>query len=100
VASVGARDYEKAADLFLLLAPSLPDRDLTDAKKKIVRFYREFETLSKIKSLPYHEKSAGRVVGQISQTLGDAGVPASWEMLRSNRAELTLDASLMFLLPE
>jgi ubiquinone biosynthesis protein len=98
--AVANRDYHKVADLFLLLSPELPNKDLSEAKEKIVRFYREFEPLTRIKSLPYHQKSVGRVAGEIVKALGEAGVGASWDMLRSNRAELTLDASLMFLLPD
>lgn len=66
----------------------------------MVRFYREFDTLSKSKSVPDHAKSVGRVIGRISQVFGQSGVAVPWDMLRSNRAELTLDASLMFLLPD
>lgn len=98
--AVGARDYHKVADLFLLMSPALPNRDLSEVKEKIVRFYREFETMSKIKSIPYHQKSVGRVVGEVVKALGEIGVSFPWDMLRSNRSELTLDAALMFLLPD
>ncbi len=100
LAAVSNRDYRKVADLFMLISPELPNRDLTEVKEKIVRFYREFEPLTKIKSLPYHQKSLGVVAGSIVKALGEAGVALGWDFLRSNRAELTLDASLMYLLPE
>ncbi len=99
VTSVITRDYRKAADLFMLITADLPNKDLTETKEKIVRFYREFEPLTKIKSLPYHEKSLGRVVGEVVKALGELGAGVSWDMLRSNRAELTLDAALMYLMP-
>lgn len=98
--ALGSSDYYKAADLFLMSSPSLPDRDLTELKEQIVRFYREFESLCRSKSVSYHGKSVGKVIGQISQVLGAAGVALPWDMMRSNRAELTLDASLMFLIPD
>lgn len=98
--AVANRDYRKVADLFMLISPELPNRDLSEVKEKIVRFYREFEPLTKIRSLPYHQKSLAVVAGSIVKALGEAGVATSWELLRSNRAELTLDASLMYLLPE
>lgn len=98
--AVTSGDYEKVAELFLLLAPSIPNRDLTEPKQQVVRFYREFETLSKIESIPYHEKSVGRVTGQVVRILSEAGVTAGWDLLRSSRAGVTLDASLMFLLPD
>lgn len=93
------RDYQKIADLFLLMAPYLPDRDLTECKEKIVQLFREYEPLAQIKSLPYHQKSFGMVAGKVVPVLSGAGVPAGWEMLRSLRAQLTVDASLMALLP-
>jgi ubiquinone biosynthesis protein len=98
--AVGNRDYAKAADLYLLISPSLPNRDLSGIKEQVVRLFRDAEPLTKIKTVPYHQKSIGRISGEITQILSANGVPASWDMLRSLRAELTLDASLMFLVPE
>lgn len=94
------RDYQQVADMYLLMCPALPNRDLSDAKEKVVRFYRELDTLSKIKTVPYHQKSVSRLAGEVIKVLGGAGVSFPWDMLRSNRAELTLDVSIMFLLPE
>lgn len=98
-AALGNGDYYKAADLFLLSSHALPATDRTAAQEQVVRFHRELDTLSKSKSVPDHAKSVGRVVGRISQVFGQWGVAVPWDLLRSNRAELTLDASLMFLLP-
>lgn len=97
--ALAARDYKKFADLYLLLPPSLPNKDLTEVKEQIVRLFREFEQRVKIKSMPYHEKSVGAVSGDLAKIIGDAGISAAWEFLRSARAQLTLDASLMFLMP-
>ena len=93
-------DYPKVADMLLLLSPELPDRDYSAVKETIVRIYREFETMSKIKALPYHQKSVGVVSSQATRALGAAGIGASWDLLRQVRAGLTLDASLMCLLPD
>src|SRR5262249_23452979 len=61
---------------------------------------REYESRSKIKSLPYHQKSFGYIAGLSVKVFGDEGIAASWDLLRSLRAQYTLDASLMFLLPD
>ncbi len=98
--SIGECDYPKVADMLLLLSPELPDRDYSAVKETIVRIYREFETMSKIKTLPYHQKSVGVVSSQATRALGEAGIGASWDLLRQVRAGLTLDASLMCLLPD
>lgn len=94
------QDYDKAADLFFLMAPSLPETDLSEVRAKIVRLYREFEPLTKIKTLPYHKKSFGRVAGSITQVMGEAKIPFPIDILRSMRADITLDAALMVLMPE
>lgn len=98
--AVGNRDYQKVADMWLLLANELPNRDLSELRELIIRFYREWETVTKIKSVPYHEKAVGRVASTIIKAAGDAGIGMGWDLLRSTRAELTLDASLVFLMPE
>lgn len=97
--SVAKCDYQKAADMFFLIAPSLPSTDLGAVKQQVVRLYREFEPLTKIKTLPYHQKSAGRVAGAITQTLGRAKITFPWDVLRTMRSDLTLDAALMALTP-
>ncbi len=94
------RDYAKAADVILMLAPSLPDRDLSELKEQISRIYRDFEPRTKIKSFPYHQKSSAYVVGQVVELINREGIPPAWDSLRWMRAELTLDASLMSLLPD
>jgi len=94
------QDYQKAADLFFLMAPSLPDIDLGVVREQVVRLYREFEPLTKIKSLEYHKKSFGRVVGNISNVLGSAKIPFPIDVLRGVRSDVTLDAALMALMPE
>lgn len=98
-AAIGARDYNKVVDMLLMLAPALPDRDLTHVREKIIQCYREYESISKIKEIPYHQKSVGRVMGDIVKDLGEAEVAFPWDLLRFNRSGLTLDASLMFLMP-
>ena len=98
--AMGERDYRKVAEMFLLIAPPLPNKDFTEAKETVVRLYREFESLAKIKTLPYHQKSLSRLLGDVSNALTSHGVPMAWEFLRATRASTTLDASLMFLVPD
>jgi ubiquinone biosynthesis protein len=98
--AMGEKDYLKVAEMFLIIAPPLPNKDLADVKEMVIRLYREFESLSKIKQLPYHQKSMNRLLGNVSNALTSHGVPASWDFLRSLRASTTLDASLMFLIPD
>jgi ubiquinone biosynthesis protein len=92
-------DFQKMADMFLLMAPPLPNRDLSEAKAEIVKALRVWETRTTIKHLPYHEKSITSLFGVFARLLRICGVPSNWEFLRLNRADLTMDASIMFLCP-
>jgi ubiquinone biosynthesis protein len=98
--AMGEKDYRKVAEMFLLIAPPLPNKDLSGAKEDVVRLFREFDSLSKIETLPYHQKSLSRLLGDVSNALSSHGVPSSWDFLRVTRASTTLDASLMFLVPD
>lgn len=95
-----ARDYKKAVDLWLLIPPFLPSRDLTEFKENMVRIYRKAESRMKIKSMPYHEKSLSAFSGEVTKFTSDAGIPAAWDFLRQARAQATIDSSLMVLMPE
>lgn len=95
-----AKDYRKMADVWFLLSPALPNRDLEPAKERIVRLYRDFEQVMRIKAAPYHEKSISTAASALVQITGDAGVAAAWDFLRQLRAQLTVDSSLMLLMPE
>lgn len=99
-AALGANDFMKVADMFLLTCPPLPNRDMAELKSEIIRALRLWEARTKIKRLPYHEKSLTSLSGSFAQLLGKFSVPSNWEFLRLNRSDLTMDASLMFLLPD
>jgi ubiquinone biosynthesis protein len=94
------RDYRKMADLWFLLSPALPNRDLSSAKADIVRLYRDLEQAMSVKAAPYHEKSISMAASGLVKITGDAGVAAAWDCLRQLRAQLTVDSSLAALMPE
>jgi len=99
--AMAAKDYRKVAEMFFLICPSLPNKDrLADARDEIVRLYREFDSMCKIKEMPYHQKSANRISGEVSNVCAKFGMPFPWDFLRVSRAGTTLDASLMFLIPD
>lgn len=98
--ALAERDFRKFAEIYLLLPPALPNIDLSEVKEQIVKLFRGFEQKVRIKSLPYHEKAVAKASGDLAKIVGDAGISAAWEFLRSTRAQLTLDASLAFLMPK
>jgi ubiquinone biosynthesis protein len=98
--AVADHDYSKVADLFLLIAPWLPDVDIESAKADIVRVMREWEQVTPIKSLPYHEKSLGYCMQRIATVFRRYRIPIAWEFMQVNRAELSMDYSLMHMVPD
>jgi ubiquinone biosynthesis protein len=99
VRALATRDYEKAADLTLLLSPPLPRIDLDLVKSEMVRALRSWATRTFIEELPYHEKSVGNASDEMLKVLYAHKVPLDWAYLRIRRAITTLDASLIHLYP-
>lgn len=99
VRALATRDYEKAADLTLLLSPPLPRIDLDAVKEEMVQALRSWATRTFIKELPYHEKSVGNASDEMLKVLYAHRIPLDWAYLRIRRAITTLDASLIHLYP-
>jgi ubiquinone biosynthesis protein len=99
VRALATRDYEKAADLTLLLCPPLPRIDLELVKEQIIRALRAWATRTFIRELPYHEKSVGNASDEMLKVLYAHKIPLDWAYLRIRRAITTLDASLIHLYP-
>jgi ubiquinone biosynthesis protein len=97
--AVAVRDFNKVADVFLLLSTPLPEVHTDEVKSDIVRVMRDWETRSTVPELPYHEKSLSRAMNEIARVFRKYRIPIEWELMRVNRAELTLDLSLMYLMP-
>lgn len=100
ISALAERNYQKVVDVFLLLCPPLPQGDPSELKAELVRLLRTWESRTVIKHLPYHEKSLTGLSGMMAGLLQKYAVPSNWEFLQLNRADLTLDASLIFLLPK
>jgi ubiquinone biosynthesis protein len=98
--SVATQEYSKAVDLIFLLASTLPPIDLQELKEECIRILRRWEARTVTKGLPYHEKSVSIMYQQMLLLLNKHQVRPTWLFLKIDRAALTLDASLMHLLPE
>jgi ubiquinone biosynthesis protein len=98
--AVAERDFNKVADLFLLLITGLPPINTDEVKSAIVRVMRTWEARTFVRDLPYHEKSLSHTMNEIARVFREHRVPIAWEFMRVNRAELTLDFSLMYLMPD
>jgi len=98
--AMAIREYGKAADLFLLLSPDLPDIDLEPVRRDLKRFMRSWAHNAEIKSIPFSKKSIGYGYSQIARIFARHRIPTAWAFLRINRAEITLDTSLRELFPQ
>lgn len=98
--AIAQGDYTKAAEVFLLIGPPLRPVKVEDVKADIVRTLREWEVRVAIEDLPYHERSLTRAMQGIANVYRRHRIALGWEFLQVNRAEVTMDASLMYLLPQ
>jgi ubiquinone biosynthesis protein len=97
--SIASGAFEKAADMLILLSPEPPASAREAIASEITRQLKTWRERSRIKSLPYHEKSLTTLMTGLMLALKRHRVPATWEFMRVNRAEVTMDASLAYLLP-
>jgi len=98
--AVVTRDFDRAAGLLLLMAPQDPANVKADSfRKYYVAAMKRFEVATATAALSYHERSIVSVFGEIMSDLAGLEVPLDWSFMRADRSQLTLDASLMFLVP-
>jgi len=94
------RQWDRAADLFLLLAPHSGANSRTaEFRQRYIAIMKAFETKTATGSLDFHERSVVSVFGAIMAEVARFDIPLEWYLVRADRAQLTLDASLMYLLP-
>jgi ubiquinone biosynthesis protein len=95
------RDYHAAVDILLLLAPqNLDTMNSRRFRRRYLSMLRKFEFQTSAETLPYHDRSFVHAFIRIMSELSSLGIPLEWTFMRANRAQVTLDASLMFLMPD
>lgn len=99
--AIVGRQFDRAVDLLLLLAPQRPGNARTEEfRRRYLAIMKSFETRSATDTLSYHDRSIVSVFGEIMKELAALEIPLDWAFMRADRAQLTLDASLMYLLPD
>lgn len=97
--ALAEHDYAKAADLYLLLADTLPPTDTAGFRTDLIEIYRAWSARTQLRGLSYLEKSiSGGVANDVQAIARRYQVNPSWQFLRVARALSTLDASLNVLL--
>lgn len=98
--SIARKEYSKAIDVLFLLASTIPPVEVQEIKEWCVRILRAWEVRTMTKGLPYHQKSVSTMYQQLLMVLNKYKVRSTWLFLKIDRAALTLDASLMHLIPD
>ncbi|MBV8751725.1 MAG: AarF/ABC1/UbiB kinase family protein [Hyphomicrobiales bacterium] len=99
IRSVAESDFAKAADSLLLLGDVVPPENLNRARAELIHTLRVWSLRTQVTALPFHERSLSTVSTALLQVLAPARVTPDWSFLRIRRAEHTLDASIVHLLP-
>jgi ubiquinone biosynthesis protein len=98
--AVAEREYERAADIALLMAASLPEIDLAPVRAEIVRELLRWGLRTGVAGLPYQTKSADAVNVAITKVFFKHRISFEWAFLRIRRALATMDATAMHLYPD
>ncbi len=91
---VNASAYGRAADILLMLSPSIPAVDLVPLRHRIMRTLRDWATRSATRGLPFAERSSGRTFSAIMRALLEYHIPVTWQWLRVDRATVGIEASI------
>lgn len=104
--AVVAGEYERAADLCLMMCASVPGQTLRERiygrqsarlatmRAALVAAMQAWATRTEVSSLDYYAKSMEAFTQALMQIVFDAGGHMRWEWMRIKRAMSTLDASV------
>ena len=98
--SLARRDFNRAADYMLMMAPQVPPRGVAGLRRELADIMRHWEARSGIESSSYEESSMGALSTDTAKIMAKYKVPPTWAMMRVGRCLSTLDASLTTLSPD
>jgi ubiquinone biosynthesis protein len=96
--AVADQDVDAIADYLVLQTARLPATDPEQLRLEVSRVIARWLQRSRVTDLPYQERSIARGLVEVGNIIARHQVLLSWQLMRVNRATLTLDASLAFLL--
>jgi ubiquinone biosynthesis protein len=92
--------YMKMADIYLLCVDRLPPRSLSDVKELFSRNMQGWERATRVRDLPYDQKSIGLANDGLIRLMGQYGISPVWGFLRMTRAYYSMDACFRELSPK
>jgi ubiquinone biosynthesis protein len=100
MAALAARDYSRAADLMLMLSPSIALANNKRLRHDMTEALRTWELTSEFPSGSYADRSMAAMSDTVAKVMALHRVPLSWGIMRVGRSLSTLDASLQTLVPD
>lgn len=99
--AVATYQYDKAAELGLLLCPDIPPTvDIPALKAKLIRCYRAWDARSALQELAYNQRSIFSIGNETGDVLYEQGIVINLMVIKLARTWATLDASLGNLIPD
>lgn len=94
-------EMSTAADLYLIMAGKLsPVLDLTLVKKQLVVAFQRHQVRSRMKNLPFLERSLAGNASELSQIAGAHKFEMNWNLLKMGRALGAIDQNIGVLDPD
>jgi ubiquinone biosynthesis protein len=100
LSALAARDYNRAADLMLMMSSSIARANTKRLRRDMVDALREWELTAEFPSGSYADRSMAAMGDRVAKVMADHDVPLSWSLMRVGRSLSTLDASLQTLVPD
>jgi ubiquinone biosynthesis protein len=101
IRALGQRNYAQAAELYVLLAGTLPaEVDSQSIRDAFLNELCDWGARTEVKELPYHDKSIAAIYNAVLKILYEHHCTMEWALLRIRRGLETLDASLIHLYPD
>jgi ubiquinone biosynthesis protein len=99
MSSLARDEFDKAAEVALMMAGALPAIDPAPIKAEVVRELRAWRARAGVRTLPYPLKSVDSVNVAITKVFFRHRITFEWAFLRIRRALATMDAAAMHLHP-
>lgn len=98
--AIGNKDFRKAANLNMMLAPYILSDCRNEIQKNIMRAIRSGLVKSSLTDIAIEKRYTFHNISEAVQgELTRFGIPPNWSLLKINRVFLTLDASVLHLYP-
>lgn len=99
LAAMAMRDYARAADMMLMMSPSLGAANSRAVRRDMTAALNEWEFASQFTTGSYADRSLAAMANMVARVMASHGVPLNWGIMRVGRSLSTLDSSLQALVP-